>query len=189
MTVGCRHFVWVPKRLTSQQELVMDFWHCGMWKQVNSCLSNRVSVNFIAHKVSASVQDSATSCCKVSCTVSMLAAHIGAVHSTLFSSDGSRLLTVGQDGYVRVMDTLTGTEVYIKDTGFDLRLVRPWDGSKVRANHCFALTVLNWCDQYSVWQVHSVEWSLHTSRDQYRWAAVSGPAFCSSKEDIPSLHR
>ncbi|XP_033626549.1 protein FAN-like [Asterias rubens] len=42
--------------------------------------------------------------------------HTGMVHDVKFSPDGQKVLSVGEDHYMRVVDVGTGTEVFAKDT-------------------------------------------------------------------------
>ncbi|XP_027039728.1 protein FAN-like [Pocillopora damicornis] len=58
--------------------------------------------------------------------------HKETVHSVLFSPDGQRILSCGADHFMRVVDVHTGTEVYSKDVGEEIRCA-VWDGQMVLA--------------------------------------------------------
>lgn len=58
--------------------------------------------------------------------------HKETVHSVLFSPDGQRILSCGADYFMRVVDVHTGTEVYSKDVGEEIRCA-VWDGQMVLA--------------------------------------------------------
>nr|XP_006816443.1 PREDICTED: protein FAN-like [Saccoglossus kowalevskii] len=58
--------------------------------------------------------------------------HSGMVNDVKFSPDGQRVLSCGEDHFMRVMDVHSGTEVYAKDAGEELRCLS-WDGSVVLA--------------------------------------------------------
>ncbi|XP_070575197.1 protein FAN-like isoform X2 [Ptychodera flava] len=58
--------------------------------------------------------------------------HSGVVHDVKFSPDGQRVLSCGDDHFMRVIDVHSGTEVYAKDAGEELRCLC-WDGSTVLA--------------------------------------------------------
>ncbi|XP_067052011.1 protein FAN-like isoform X3 [Acropora muricata] len=58
--------------------------------------------------------------------------HKETVHAVLFSPDGQRILSCGADHFMKVLDVHTGTEVYSKDVGEEIRCV-VWDGQLVLA--------------------------------------------------------
>ncbi|XP_068670039.1 protein FAN-like isoform X4 [Montipora foliosa] len=58
--------------------------------------------------------------------------HTETVHAVLFSPDGQRILSCGADHFMRVLDVHTGTEVYSKDVGEEIRCA-VWDGQMVLA--------------------------------------------------------
>ncbi|CAH3169012.1 unnamed protein product [Porites evermanni] len=58
--------------------------------------------------------------------------HKATVHAVLFSPDGQRILSCGADHFMRVLDVHTGTEVYCKDVGEEIRCA-VWDGQMVLA--------------------------------------------------------
>ncbi|XP_077982163.1 protein FAN-like isoform X3 [Glandiceps talaboti] len=64
--------------------------------------------------------------------VSQKQVHTGVVNDVKFSPDGLRLLSCGEDQYMRIIDVHSGTEVYAKDAGEELRCLC-WDGSTVLA--------------------------------------------------------
>ena len=47
--------------------------------------------------------------------------HSGIVHAVKFHPDGHQMLSAGADHYIRVVDVHTGTEVFAKDAGNEIR--------------------------------------------------------------------
>ncbi|KAI0217874.1 hypothetical protein LSAT2_030335 [Lamellibrachia satsuma] len=97
--------------------------------------------------------ESGVTCCDVSCDGSQVAAgtaegdvclwdvstcyllrhqhaHTGTVHAVAFSPDAQQLISCGEDGYLQVIDVNTGTEIFSKSAGQDLRCAQ-WDGQTV----------------------------------------------------------
>ncbi|XP_048576936.1 protein FAN isoform X2 [Nematostella vectensis] len=58
--------------------------------------------------------------------------HRETVHCVLFSPDGQRIFSCGADHFMRVIDVHTGTEVFCKDVGEEIRCA-VWDGQMVLA--------------------------------------------------------
>ncbi|KAK3746418.1 hypothetical protein QZH41_012767, partial [Actinostola sp. cb2023] len=109
--------------------------------------------------------------------------HKGNVHSVLFSPDGQRILSCGADHFMRVIDVHTGTEVFSRDTGQEIRCA-VWDGQMVLAG-CESGDLQIW-DLFHVQQVSRI--SAHKGPIRCIDVSGDGCSVVTGGEDGQVIH-